>query len=616
MTTHAAAIDRQVLADSLRRCGPWYCTTDDDALTSHASAQARAVATEAASLGDDVYAYQRAARRVERHQLDAPTGYGHRGGLARMACPLWWRRQLRRLNARRLEQRERVLGRVHDRAGIYVSHQGLSQRRAQQHRNRELLAGLVATNQHAQEYTLAELAELGLANPDHRRAELMLRLADTEDEANRLGHVGMFYTLTCPSRFHAVIKGTARVNRHYDGSTPREAQAYLTKLWNKARAKFGRDGLGFYGIRVVEPHHDGCPHWHLLLWCEPADEPAITAILRRYALADSPHEIDRRPGDSDAKAKDREQKRFKPVRIDPARGSAAGYVAKYICKNINGKQHVRGEVEGDHLDHYGHDLTSSAPRIEAWAATWGIRQFQFYGLPSVGVWRELRRLTTDADVEAWEQATRPEPEAAAILGELRRACLGNQWAEFLRLMGGPMTKRDDQPARPWRFEKLDDTGRYGDPVPATYGVAVSSQVGTAEYLTRLYRWTVERKPSDAGFDFEKLGVGGSAAAWTGVNNCTPPDAAPHRDPLNDWEWHVTESFRRMNPAPDPENVRRLRLQIAHDAEQYRHESAQRIAAAQAERHRLQSIREGEDIVRQWLANGKITLDEAAEVLTA
>ncbi|OLO11409.1 hypothetical protein BTW10_09990 [Chromohalobacter japonicus] len=709
MSTHAAAIDRQLLADGLLRCGPWYCTTDDGALVSHAEAQARHVAREASSLGDDVVlAYQRAARRVERHQLDAPTGYGHRGGLARMSCPMWWRRQLRRLNARRLEQRERVLGRVHVRAGVYVSHQGLAQRRAQQRRNSHAMQEVFATNQHGQEYSLAELAELGLANPDNRRAELMVRLNQTTEEAERLGHVAVFYTITCPSRFHPVVKnkGAPYPNPSYDGSTPRDAQAYLQGVWSRARAKLKRDGLGIYGLRTAEPHHDGCPHWHLLLFMRPEDRGEITRILESYACEADPGEIARRPGDSDAAAEKRRESRFQPIIMDPAKGSAAAYIAKYISKNINGEQFAGSSRYGTQLDKNGYHMDTAAPRVEAWAATWGIRQFQFVGLPSVSVWRELRRLS-EQQVASWEAIThggrlrfmdwpgrmlrpaplgplsavdlddwrellsdpellalgqpfhfvrhgqrqpRPAPlmpmvgdewrqaiariEASATMHGLRHAANAGRWDEFVRLMGGPMTKRDEQAARPWRVQRASDAdsldrdtgeidriarGRYGEPVAATWGLVVTSATGQAEYLTRLYRWEIEHKPSGDGFDLEGLTFDGSAVARTGVNNCTPPDAAPPRSPqqiFEPWELNAAYWYRRMNPAPDPENVRRLRLQIEHDAEQYRQASAERIAAAQAERHRLQSIRQGEDIIRQWLAAGEISMQEAAEVLTA
>ncbi len=131
----------------------------------------------------------------------------------------------------------------------------------------------------------------------------------------------------------------------------------------QARAKLAREELGVYGIRVVEPHHDGTPHWHLLLFMQPGAEPRVTGILREYAEAESPEELFDRWGYKTTA-------RFDVEKIDYSRGTAAGYVAKYISKNINGEQFARDSVEGDNLDHYGHDLSESAPRIEAWAATW------------------------------------------------------------------------------------------------------------------------------------------------------------------------------------------------------------------------------------------------------
>ncbi len=85
--------------------------------------------------------------------------------LAKLTDYLWWRRQLRRLCGRRLEQVQREAHRVHKRAGIYCSNVTLDRRRSQKNRTRALLEALEAINQEGQVYTLAELAELGLANP-------------------------------------------------------------------------------------------------------------------------------------------------------------------------------------------------------------------------------------------------------------------------------------------------------------------------------------------------------------------------------------------------------------------------------------------------------------------
>ena len=88
------------------------------------------------------------------------------------------------------------------------------------------------------------------------------------------------------------------------------------------RTAFKDNDLEVYGMRVVEPHHDGTPHWHMMLFCKPGQRKAINEIMRRYALKEDGHE------------KGAAKQRFESRHLN--QGGAAGYIAKYIAKNIDG----------------------------------------------------------------------------------------------------------------------------------------------------------------------------------------------------------------------------------------------------------------------------------------
>lgn len=479
------------------------------------------------------------ANVARRYRIDPPgEAVADGGAIARMLDPLWWRRQVRRVNARDYEGIAVGSGLVHARAGLYCSDAALRRRIGQNARNAETLARVEVENDNGHRFTLAELAKRSTANKRIRRGELMVRIAGFEECAKLAGHVAEFVTITCPSRFHARTHDDGAANPRYSGATPREAQAYLSKLWQRIRAKLARDGVAVYGFRIAEPHHDGCPHWHLLLFV-PADAPAkLRAIVARYALADSPDE----PG------ADRYRVKFEA--IDPAKGSAAGYVAKYVAKNID------GAYVGDDL--FGVPAVESSARVDAWAATWGVRQFQQIGGPPVGLWRELRRIPpehvaaaqSEALQAAWEAAQRRDSMKAdsadnASAVRVRPGRRGHveadhpaDFAGFVRAWGGPIARRAAgafKLLRVWH----DEPGRYGEAlgfkaagVEARYfgrdGLVkrwLWERVESVRYLWRVVRAAIGERAKRAQEFVAAIRAAVRIEPRTRVNNCTG-DQAP------------------------------------------------------------------------------------------
>ncbi|VEB41375.1 Bacteriophage replication gene A protein (GPA) [Chromobacterium violaceum] len=159
-------------------------------------------------------------RYCARYGVEPPAGKTDAGRAKRVACNLWWRRALRRANARRSEHLSIQLGLVHRRHGLYASHDAITRRREQKRRNRGLLEALAAINELGQEYTLQELADLSTSNPVIRRAELMVRIAGFEHIAVGLECAGEFITVTAPSKFHPRHAKSGKRNAKYNGATP------------------------------------------------------------------------------------------------------------------------------------------------------------------------------------------------------------------------------------------------------------------------------------------------------------------------------------------------------------------------------------------------------------
>lgn len=400
------------------------------------------------------------------------------GQIGRMTDERWWRRQLRKVHGRGLEGMAVRLGFVHRRAGMYCSDETLQQRQQQKRRNAATLKEAELENEWGQRFTLEQLAALSVANPAIRRGELMTRIAGFESFAKAAGHVGQFVTLTCPSEYHARISGTCEENPKYAGHTPRDGQAYLQGIWQRIRAAMARRGVRLYGFRISEPHHDGCPHWHMLFFMAAEHVEAFRSIMKRYALE--------KAGDEAGAQKNRVK--FVTINWEHG-GSAAGYIAKYVAKNIDG--------HGVGLDLEGKPAVESAMRVDAWASRWGIRQFQQIGGPPVGVWRELRRIG---------QGATPATERA------RSAADAGNWGAYVAAMGGPTAKRVHMPVG-MALKQREEQNRYGEPgawVP--FGVRDVKEGVVSE--SRRFVWRV----------CNRRGAGGEISApRSPVNNCTRQD---------------------------------------------------------------------------------------------
>jgi len=370
----------------------------------------------------------------------------------RLQCAKWWRRRLRTIHARWRESQLIQLGAVGRGKAIYSSDEAVQARREQRKRNDSLLHAFLAMDDDTA-VLLSKCAEKSVSNPAVRRSEVMTRLRGTEEAAQAQGLSAHFWTLTAPSRFHR-WKGGGEDNLKYEGATPRDAQDYLVGVWSRIRAALDRAGCSVYGFRVAEPHKDGCPHWHLLVFGTTDALNEARDIAGDYALKDSPDE----PG---AKAH-----RFTFEPINPAKGSAVGYVAKYISKNLDA-QGMQGAAAQDTAGiEHGAGVAESIERVEAWRSLWGIRQFQFFAAGKVTIWRELRRLKARPDgplAPVWETA-----QGVQVLGEGARA----DWAAFLdqceRVQVGIAMVNKPEP------------GEYGEPVQQITGLTVGSVV----YVTR------------------------------------------------------------------------------------------------------------------------------------
>ncbi|KGQ40086.1 replication endonuclease [Gallibacterium anatis] len=430
----------------------------------------------------------------------------------------WWVRQLWQKRSYLREHLAIAVGQVQAKASPYASFEAVAEWRYQRRKNTDFIKQMQLINEddEAEIIGLDEMFYKTVSNPAVRRCELMNRMRGFEELAKIYGYVGEFYTLTAPSSYHAIHSKGGFV-KNWNFSNPRDTQDYLCQVFARIRAALKRRGINIFGFRVVEPHHDGTPHWHMLFFMEQQHVDTVRAIFAKYALAEDGNEAGA------------EEHRFTAKAIDWEKGSATGYVAKYVAKNIDGYA-----CDDDVDDETGEKLKDMARNVSAWASKWHIRQFQQIGGAPVSVWRELRRrhgqLVGDQQIDA-----------------LIQAADDGDWTKYTQLQGGAFVSRKELVARSAYEER--EPNKYGEISKKVIGVFNQLKAGVEVVLTRLKRWRLVRKQDKAQASSDAQLISARSAAWSSVNNCTEQN-------LNNYQEEVC-SGEKINDVSDEERLSAL-----------------------------------------------------------
>jgi hypothetical protein len=398
----------QTWTQSAKGIRGWLDATDDDV---------RAYALRCAKVrfpGNQKLAW---AVRVTGRAIPGKT---HEIQWARINDARFWRRAIR---VRILREREhfylrlKLLGRSQE---TYVSDRQLETRSRQLRQQAQWMKDTVLVPR----FLLPGESSTGLLTLEQVASTLQTRFAKLyafvkamDEIAQAEGLESGMLTLTLEPEWHP---NPSHGTGSWNGASPREAHRSMTQRWQAFLRDLDRAKVGVSGLRVVEPHKDSCPHWHVWLLYKPEAETIILSTIMRYFpnklkirspsnKGDKPHANDRMYetradlliSNGQQLKHDKEGAQVEFSRIDRNISSGASYIMKYLLKTVDAGETLNAEVglfadtvtaKEDKARKEKHD--AAAKRVDAYRSLWGINAAQFFGVAKcLSAWDELRRLT-------------------------------------------------------------------------------------------------------------------------------------------------------------------------------------------------------------------------------
>lgn len=247
----------------------------------------------------------------------------------------------------------------------------------------------ITNDQTGQKFTLKDCIVSSNHNPHRYYGEIQNRINTLEREALNANLSPVFLTMTLESAFHEMkaFNGKLVPNPKYNGKTPKEAVKILTKEFAKLRQDRSLKELTkaqrmYY--RVNEPHKDGTPHTHILLFIPKDQIDRVEIAFKRLFL----------------QVGNKFEKNIK---------SASGYIMKYISKTLPMSKDQISEqdqyINAWYVKHRVNRFCSSRSMAPMYLYRLLSHRFSLYGLTQVRKGNSLQVLASlinDKIMEIWD----------------------------------------------------------------------------------------------------------------------------------------------------------------------------------------------------------------------
>lgn len=377
-----------------------------------------------------------------------------------------------------------------------------------------------------------------IQSPEARFAKLysFVKAMEILGEESKLNSA--MVTITLEPEWHP---NPSHGRKKWNGKSPREAHQSFCKRWQAIVRDLHRRNIRLSGLRVVEPHGDACPHYHIWLLYRPEHESQVMLAIMQYfpnrlKFATAARLSTGKVAHRQVVYKNREalvarspkvcsfKARAQVVfsKINPAVSKGASYAAKYLMMTLpvnfeKGEKKVL-EKNGENNSSKGSSLT----RVDSYRSVWGISRGQLFGVAKcLTVWDQLRKTACAPENwvlrDLWTKARGGTDEGRIEKGAGRR---GDALA-FLKSLGGLDAARNGkQNAKRLALARLVEEGvnRHGDQIKKTVGIL----------LVEKERVKVKMKSEE-----QKL----SRGVWKTVTSIV----ASIRTKLRDWEFVTVQA---------------------------------------------------------------------------